>query len=206
LNQKKQTTVEHLAVISVKHAVSAAELFGALVSARAQGTTICQELTVEYRGSIKKEAIFLITKDAHIVAQFRVTEEFLLRKDFCFESWLDTDKIRRQIGRQNTTHSLFMMIQDLRHGMKKVSLKAEVLEASTPSLVYTQYGNSATVTNARIADETGKVRLCLWNKQAEAVTVGDTIQIQNASVSTYKGERQLRLGKTGTVSVLQSHT
>jgi ssDNA-binding replication factor A large subunit len=33
---------------------------------------------------------------------------------------------------------------------------------------------------------------------------GDTIQVRNASVSTYKGERQLRLGKNGTLSVLQS--
>jgi ssDNA-binding replication factor A large subunit len=60
------------------------------------------------------------------------------------------------------------------------------------------------VTNAWIADETGKIKLCLWNEQADFVTVGDTVQIKNASVSTFKGERQLRLGKTGIVSVLQS--
>jgi ssDNA-binding replication factor A large subunit len=34
--------------------------------------------------------------------------------------------------------------------------------------------------------------------------VGDTVQIKNASVSTFKGERQLRLGKNGTVSILQN--
>ena len=87
--------------------------------------------------------------------------------------------------------------------MKKVNIEAKVLETPTPSTVQTRYGNSARVTNAWIADETGKIKLCLWNEQVDFVNVGDTVQIKNASVSTFKGERQLRLGKTGTVSVLQ---
>ena len=116
---------------------------------------------------------------------------------------MDTDKVRRQIDKQNTT-GLPVLVHNLRHGMKKVSLEAEVLETAAPSRVYTHYGNSATVTNALIGDETGKVKLCLWNEQATSIAKGDTIQVRNASVSTYKGERQLRLGKNGTLSVLQS--
>ena len=203
MNQRKPTAIiEYLAFLSVKHNIYLAELFQALVAAREQEKTVCQKLTILYRGNTKSQAIFLITKDGSVVAQFRVDEEFLTRKNICFESWMDTDKIRRQINRQNITPRNFTMVQDLRHGMKKVNLEAEVLETTTPSLVHTQYGNSATVTNAQIADQTGKVKLCLWNKQASSVTVGDTIQIKNASVSTYKGERQLHLGKTGTLSVV----
>jgi replication factor A1 len=73
-----------------------------------------------------------------------------------------------------------------------------------PSTVQTRYGNSAMLTNALIADETGKIKLCLWNAQADFINVGDTIQIKNASVSTFKGERQLRLGKKGTVTILHN--
>jgi replication factor A1 len=203
LNQKKETVIEYLAFMSVKHSVYLAELFQAMVSARDQGKTICHDLAIEYRGSVKDEAIFLITKDSSVVAQFRVTEEFLLRKGICFENWMDTDKIRKQMSKQeNPTHST--LIQNLRYGMKKINVEAEVLETQEPQTVYTQYGNSARITNAWIADETGKVKLCLWNEQANSVTVGDTIQIKNASVASFKGERQLRLGKNGTVSVLQS--
>ena len=97
------------------------------------------------------------------------------------------------------------MIQDLRHGMKKVNVEAEVLETPKPSLVHTRYGNSAMVTNAWIADETGKIKLCLWNEQANYITMGDIMQIKNASVTAFKGERQLCLGKTGTVTVLTNH-
>ena len=203
MNQRKPTAIiEYLAFLSVKHNIYLAELFQALVAAREHEKTVCQNLTIMYRGNAKNQAIFLITKDGSVIAQFRVDEEFLLRKNICFETWMDTDKIRRQINRQNIAPRNFTMVQDLRHGMKKVNLEAEVLETTTPSLVHTQYGNSATVTNAQIADETGKVKLCLWNNQATSVAVGDTIQIKNASVSTYKGERQLHLGKAGTLSVV----
>lgn len=206
MNQKRPLPIiETLAFLSVKHNIYVAELFEALVSAKEIGKTNCQDLTVEYRGCINHECVFLITKATSIIGQFRVADEFLLRKDICFENWMDTDKIRKQIGRrQNTGPRFCTSIQDLRHGMKKVNLEAEVLEAAVPSIVYTHYGNSAKVTNVWIADDTGKVRLCLWNEQSNAVAVGDTVQIKNATVSTFKGERQLRLGKTGTVTVMQA--
>jgi ssDNA-binding replication factor A large subunit len=60
------------------------------------------------------------------------------------------------------------------------------------------------VTNVWIGDETGKIKLCLWDKQVDAVAVGDTIQIKNANVASFMGERQVRLGKSGTLSVLRS--
>jgi hypothetical protein len=203
VNQKKQTIIEYLAFLSVKHSVYLAELFQALVSAREQGKTLCQNLGIEYRGSLKDEAVFLITQDSSVVAQFRVTEQFLLRKGICFENWMDTDKIRRQISKQNPpTRST--LVQNLRHGMKKICLEAEVVEILDSQIVHTQYGNSAKVTNVWVADETGKIKLCLWNEQADAISVGDTIKITNASVATYKGERQLRLGKSGIISVLQA--
>jgi hypothetical protein len=204
LNQKKPKIIEYLAFLSVKHNVYLSELFQALVSARENGKSACMDLAVQYRGSTNNEAIFLITKYNKVVVQFRAAEEFLLRKNLHFESWMDTDKIRKQMSKQNCGPRLSTMVQDLRHGMKRVTVEAEVLEAPKPSLVYTRFGNSAMVTNAWIADETGKVKFCLWNEQANFFTEGDTIQIKNASVSTFKGERQLCLGKTGTISVLHS--
>ena len=173
-----------------------------MLVAREKGKTTCQNLTVEYRGSLKDEAIFLITKETKVIVQFRVEEE-LLRKNISFENWVYTDEIRKQMNRQ-VAPKLSMMVQDLRHGMKKVNLEAKVLETAKPSVVQTRYGNSARVTNAWIADKTGKIKLCLWNEQADLLTVGDTVQIKGASVSTFKGERQLRLGKTAIVNVVQS--
>jgi hypothetical protein len=204
LNQKKPTIIEHLAFLSVKYSVQLSELFHALVTAREHGTATCENLAVEYRGDIRKEEIFLITKDRNVIVQFRIAKEFLLRKDLRIECWMNTDKIRKQLTKQNCGPNISTMVQDLRHGMKKVNVEAEVLETPKPSVVYTRYGNTAMVTNAWIADETGKIKLCLWNEQASCINTGDTIQIKNASVTAFKGERQLCLGKNGTINVLQS--
>jgi hypothetical protein len=204
LNHKKLTIIEYLAFLSIKQGVYLAELYQAMVAARGKGKIICQNLTVEYRGSLKEEAIFLITKGTSVVAQFRFAEELLLRRNICFENWVDTDRIRKQLNAQNLTPKLSTLVQDMRHGMKRVNAEAKVLETSMPSTVQTRYGNSAMLTNALIADETGKIKLCLWNTQADFINVGDTIQIKNASVSTFKGERQLRLGKKGTVTILHN--
>ena len=93
-----------------------------------------------------------------------------------------------------------MKIKDLRNGMKKVNLKATVLEIARPMLVFTRFGNYASVANALITDETGTIKLCLWNEQIDYVSVGDTVQIENAHVSTFRGERQLRIGRKGMLS------
>ena len=201
---KKPVIIEQLAFLSIKQSVYLSEIFQALVSARETGKSSCIDLKVKYRGSINDEAIFLITKENKVIVQFRVPEEFLLEKNLPFESWMDTVKIRKYIARRSLAPRLSTLVQDLRHGMKKVNVEAEVLETPKPTLVHTRYGNSALVTNAWIADETGKIKLCLWNEQANSAVKGDIIQIKNASVSTFKGERQLRLGRKGTISVLQT--
>jgi hypothetical protein len=198
LKDKKPSVIEHLAFLSVKYTVYLAELFNSLVIARETGKSVCQQLTITYRGTFSRQAVFLITKSEKVVVQFRVEENFLARKDLLFESWLNTDKVRRQIAKQ-TPESNVRLISDLRHGMKKVNVKAQVMEASTPFLIHTRYGNNIMLTNVWIEDDTGKIKLCLWGEQASSAVVGETIQIKNASVFTYKGERQLRVGKTGTI-------
>jgi hypothetical protein len=202
LNYKEPIIIEHLAFLSIKYNVYLSELYQALVSAREMGKATCGNLTINYRGTIKNQSIFLITKAHIVIVQFRAAEEFLLRKNIIFESWLDTDKVRRQVAKQNLGVDL-TFIQNLRRGMKKVNLKAEVLEIKEPQLVNTQYGNRVRLIDVWIADETGKVKLCLWGEQANFAVVGDMVDIKGASVRNFKGENLLSLGRSGTLSVLR---
>ena len=204
MNHKEPKIIEHLAFFSVKHNVYLSELYQALISAKETGKSTCEELTVEYRGTINKQPVFLITKANKVIAQFPVTEEFLSRKDISFESWLDTDKIHKQVAKRKLVADS-MSIDNLRHGMKKINLQGEVLETQKPHLIHTQYGNSVMLNNILIGDETVRVKLCLWGEQANSPVVGDTVQIKHASVHIFKGERQLSLGKSGTISILQSN-
>lgn len=202
MRQKKSTLGEHIALLSVKYSIYPTEIFQALIKAKNNKTAVCGNLTVEYRGKVKCETIFLITKDDKVVAQFRVDDGFLLRKDNPFESWMSTDKIRRKIAKQNT-ESIYTPITDLRAGMKRINVKAEVVELPKPAQVHTQFGNTVMVVNALVEDDTGKVKLCLWEGQIGSIAVGDRIELKNAQVCVFRGERQLRLGKNGVLTMLR---
>jgi replication factor A1 len=204
LRQKKSTLGEHLALVSVKYNVYPSEVVQALIKAKEAGKATCGELSVEYRGKVKDETIFLIKKDDNVVAQFKVDEEFLSRSnDTSFENYMSTDKIRKKIAKQNTD-TIFSMVSELRSGMKKINLKAKVLEIPKPAQVHTQFGNTAMVVNALIGDETGTIKLCLWEGQINTVALGDEIEIRNAQVCLFRGEKQLRLGKNGGLTVLNA--
>lgn len=201
MKSKKPTLEDQLAFISAQHNVYPTELFQALIEAKVKGKSSIEDLRVEYRGSVNDQAIFLIKKDNAVVAQFRVPEDTLSKGDVSFDNSMDTGRVRREIARQTPTPSHFK-IENLRAGMKKVNVVAEVLETSQPSKVHTQFRDNALVSNAVIGDETGKILLCLWDQQVNAVSVGDCIEVTNSHVATFKGDRQLRLGKNGKITKL----
>ena len=203
MKSKKPTLEDQLAFISAQHNVYPTELFRALVKAKEERKSTVEDLTVEYRGSVNNQAIFLIKGEDKVVAQFRVPEEMLTREDVSFDNWMETSKVRKEIARQTPTPAHFK-IEDLRAGMKKVNVVAEVLETTKPSKVHTQFRDNALVSNAVIGDETGKVLLCLWDQQVNAVSTGESIEVTNAHVAMFKGERQLRLGKNGKIKKLEN--
>jgi replication factor A1 len=194
---------EYLAFLSVKYEVDPDVLFNALVSAGGNRKSKCGNLSIERRSETREKAVFLILKDSKVVAQFPIFKEFLLERDNPVKRFMKTDMIRRHLIRKNkTAHSL--PIRDLRTGMSQINLKATVLEIPTPKLVFTRFGNYASVANALIADETGTIKLCLWNEQIDSISIGDTIQVENARASTFRGERQLNIGRKGTLSNMKN--
>jgi replication factor A1 len=197
--KRKKSSGEYLAYISAKHDVDSDALFCALLSAGENKKSRCGDLSIECRGKVKGKVFFLITKDSEVVAQLPVSEEFLSQKGNPLRNYMETDMVRRHITKKTKVPTSYT-IEDLRHGMNHVNLKAKVLEVTKPKQVFTRYGNYATLAKAVIADGTGEIKLCLWNEQIDAVSAGDTVQIENARTSTFKGEKQLSLGKTGTLS------
>jgi hypothetical protein len=204
LKPKTPPILKSLALLSVKQQVYISDLYQALGLAKENGKTQCNKLAIEYRGAVKKENIFLITKDGKIVSQFRIDEELLCMKDFQFERWMNSDKVRKEIAKQDRPTPLSKLVQDLRHGMKKINIEAEVIDIQKPQLVRTQFGTSIMLISALIEDETGKVKLCLWGAQQNVPVAGDIVQIKNASVRTYNGEIVLNLGHNGSLTVIKN--
>ncbi|MBS7633118.1 hypothetical protein KEJ15_05820 [Candidatus Bathyarchaeota archaeon] len=180
----------------MKYEVDPDKLFYALISAGENHESTCGDLSIRFRDKRQDKIVFLITKGSKVVAQFPISNEFLLEKSNPIRNFSRTSLLRRYQVKK-TGASCFLPITDLRIGMKKVSVKGKVLEIAKPTAVFTRFGNYASVANALIADETGAIKLCLWNEQINSVSVGGTIQLENASVSAFRGERQLRIGKRG---------
>jgi len=192
---------EYLAFLSVKYEVDPDKLFYGLILAEKEQKSMCGNLSIECRGNQESKSIFLLTDGPKVVAQFSIPKEFLLEKTNPIKNLRKTVMLRRHRAKENGGRSFG--IKDLQIGMKQINLRAKVLEIAKPTLVFTRFGNYASVTNALIADETGKIKMCLWNEQINSIAIGDTVQIENASVSTFRGEKQLRVGKKGTLRVVE---
>ena len=191
---------EYLALLTVKYEVDADKFFNALISAGKGRKSKCGSLSIECRIKQNHNVIFLIMQGSKVVAQFKISEEFLSKKKNPIKEVTDVYlSDRYSIKKRSASQSV--QIKDLRVGMKKVNLKAKVVEISKPKTVITRFGNCVNVANAMVSDGTGKIKLCLWNDQINSVTVGDTVEIENARVSAFRNERQMRVGKKGILRV-----
>lgn len=200
--RNKVSIGEYLAFLSIKYEVDPDKFFYALISARENQKSTCGNLSIKCRGKLQDKTVLLITKGPKVVAQFPIPQEFLLERSNPIKNLRKTNVLRRHLIKKNKgPHSLH--IRDLRTGMKQVNLKAKVLEIARPTLVFTRFGNYASVANALITDETGTIKLCLWNEQIKSISTGSTVKIENARVSTFRGERQLRIGKNGILSIVE---
>ena len=197
--KRKKSAGEYLAFLCAKYDVDSDRLFFALLSAGENGKAKCGELSIECRDKRKGRVIFLITKNSEVVAQLAASEEFLTRKGNPIGDYMDTDMVRKQIAKR-TKSPTPCTIGDLKVGMNHINLEAKVVEITKPRLVSTRYGNYASLAKAVIEDESGKIKFALWNDQIDAVSPGDTVKIENARISAFRGERQLSLGKNGNIN------
>jgi hypothetical protein len=192
----KASPSEYLAFLAVKYEVDADKFFDALVSAGKSHRATCGSLSIECRSKRGDRVVLLITVGSKVVAQFPISTEFLLRQDNPIKNIMTASFLCRRLAKKDRV-SRSLQIKDLRIGMKSVNLRAEVVEMSEPVFVVTRFGNYASVSNILVSDETGKIKLCLWNEQIKSVSLGDTVQIENARIGAFRGERQLRIGRTG---------
>jgi len=192
--------LENLAGIAMLHKVGSSEFFDRIVEAWNHDGSERGQLTIKCRKRTRNSAIFLFTNGREIVAQFPISNAILQGKNQ-LESY--TEAILARTSSVKNFEGVISKIGDLKVGMKKVSLKAEMLEIPESRIVQTRYGTTACVSNALIRDETGSMKMSLWNHQINVVHKGDVIDVKNGEVSWFSGERQLRLGRSGSLSVIE---
>lgn len=89
--------------------------------------------------------------------------------------------------------------------MRRVDVEAQVTEISEPREVRSRRtGETLTVADATVTDDSGSIKLTLWNEQIDRVNVNDKIKIENGYVTSFQNEIQLNVGRYGTLTVLEA--
>jgi len=201
---KDRRILESLAIIAMQHKVHSNEFFNRIVEAWNHGRSECGQLAVKCRKRMKDSAIFLFTAGRKfarkVVAQFPISTA-ILRGENQLESYTQTI-LARTSSIKNFVR-ITSRISDLKVGMKKVRLKAEILEIPKSKVIYTRYGTTACVSNTLIRDETGSMKMSLWNQQISMVHEGDRVEVKNGEIAWFCGEKQLRLGRSGSLNVVE---
>jgi len=93
-----------------------------------------------------------------------------------------------------------MNISDLKPNASFDSITGEIASKEEPR-EFTNFRGSGRVSTAVVKDESGEVKLTLWNEQVDQVNEGDKITVENGWAKEYRGELQVSTGKFGKISV-----
>ena len=96
-----------------------------------------------------------------------------------------------------------MKIEELRDGMKRVNVVGKIVQKSDTREVRSRYKDETyRVADALIDDDSGTIKLTLWNEQIDRVNVNDRVKIENGYITTFRGEIQLNVGRYGTLTIV----
>ncbi len=97
-----------------------------------------------------------------------------------------------------------MNVRDLRDGMRRVDAEGEIAEISDPRTVNLRTGDQARVADCMLKDESGQIKLSLWDDQIDMVKQGSKVRVTNGYTNSFRGELRLNVGKYGKLEVLES--
>ena len=94
-----------------------------------------------------------------------------------------------------------MQVKDLKPKQGNVDIIVDVVDVSPPR-EFEKFGKPGKVANAIAKDETGDIKLTLWNEDIEKVKAGDKVHLENGYVNEWQGEMQLTTGRMGKLNVV----
>lgn len=69
--------------------------------------------------------------------------------------------------------------------------------------VFNKFGKELSVANAILEDESGKIKMSLWNDEIMQMEEGKKIKVVNGYCSEFQGEKQLSAGKFGKLEIVE---
>lgn len=94
-----------------------------------------------------------------------------------------------------------MQIKDLKPKQGNVDVIVDVVDVGAPR-EFQKFGKAGRVSTAIAKDDTGDIKLTLWNEDIDKVKAGDKIHLTNGYVNEWQGEMQLTTGRMGKLEVI----
>ena len=94
-----------------------------------------------------------------------------------------------------------MQVKDLKPKQGNVDITVDVVDVGD-AREFQKFGKPGKVATAIAKDETGDIKLTLWNEDIEKVKSGDKVHLTNGYVSEWQGEMQLTTGRMGKLEVV----
>lgn len=95
-----------------------------------------------------------------------------------------------------------MKAGDVKPNMRKIDLELTIVEIEEPRPYLRRDGTQGRVTTAIGEDDSGRIKLSLWDSEIDRVKVGDRIRITNGYSRTFRDEVHVSAGLYGRLDVL----
>ena len=94
-----------------------------------------------------------------------------------------------------------MQVKDLKPKQGNVDIVIDVIDVGIPR-EFEKFGKAGRVSTAIAKDETGDIKLTLWNEDIDKVQAGDKVHLTNGYVNEWQGEMQLTTGRLGKLEIV----
>ncbi|MGC9076112.1 MAG: SOSS complex subunit B family protein [Conexivisphaera sp.] len=99
--------------------------------------------------------------------------------------------------------ALQVRVSELKRGVKHVVVEGVVRDMGpVKEFQLPEPLEPARYATATLADDSGEIKLTLWNYDIEGVEAGKRIRVEDGYVTSFKGRLQLNVGFTGRVVLL----
>ena len=98
-------------------------------------------------------------------------------------------------------------VEDLAMGASDVDLPGVILDTDTVRTFDRDDGSQGKVSNLTVGDETGRVRVTMWDERADRVEeleAGETVEVVDGYVRERDGELELHVGSRGAVETVDA--
>ncbi|MEM2875105.1 MAG: OB-fold nucleic acid binding domain-containing protein [Candidatus Hadarchaeales archaeon] len=93
--------------------------------------------------------------------------------------------------------------KDVKPNMRRIDLELSIVEIEEPRSYVRRDGTQGRVTTAIAEDDSGRIKLSLWDAEIDRVKVGDRVKVTNGYARTFRDEVHVSAGIYGKLEVIK---